>query len=140
MPCRIFATDIAEDALEEATLGLYLPEKLEQVTLGRLESNFTREHNRYRISAAIRENVHFSRYDMLDTRTYVPPECLFGNFDLILCRNFVMYLDAIAAEQVFDKLYKALAPHGVLMLGTAETPAAGAGRVLDPDARFRLFL
>jgi chemotaxis methyl-accepting protein methylase len=59
---------------------------------------------------------------MLDPLTHAPPECVFGNFDLILCRNFVMYLDPCATAQVFDKLHKALAPHGVLMLGMVETP------------------
>ena len=116
-----FATDIAEDALEAARRGRYLPDSLQGASLGRLGKYFVLCSPGYRVTDKIRGMVTFSRHDLLDPRTYVPPESLFGGFDLILCRNFLMYLDADAYRRVFDKLFRALNPGGVLLLGNAET-------------------
>ena len=122
IPYQLFATDVAEDGLNEARRGIYPVTRLHEVSLRRLYNCFIGENELYKVCDAVRNTVSFSRYDMLDALTYVPPECVFGNFDLILCRNFVMYLDPYASALVFDKLHKSLAPHGVLMLGTTETP------------------
>ena len=118
---HIFATDIAEDALDEARHGRYSPETLGGVTLKRIGNCFTARKGGYQILDKYRDLVTYSRYDLLDQRTYVPPESLFGGFNLILCRNFLMYLDPAAYLRVFDKLFRALNPGGVLMLGKAET-------------------
>ena len=118
---QIFATDIAEDALEEAGHGCYRTESLGGCTLGRLAAYFTKTDRGYRVKEELREQVTFSRYDLLCERTYVPPESLFGGFDLVLCRNFLMYLTPEAYGRVFDKLFRALNPGGVLLLGKAET-------------------
>ena len=118
---QIFATDIAEDALEEARLGRYLPDSLQGATLGRLGKYFAPRKPGYQVLQRLRDLVTYSRHDLLDLRTYAPPESLFGGFDLILCRNFLMYLDDEAYCRVFDKLFRALNPAGVLLLGNAET-------------------
>jgi chemotaxis methyl-accepting protein methylase len=75
--------------------------------------------------------ISFSVYDMLEQNTYVPPESIFGGFDLILCRNFLMYLDTSAYRRVFDKLFRALKPGGVLLLGMAESPPDSHGTHLE---------
>jgi len=118
---QIFATDIAADALDEARLARYRPDRLGGVTLKRLQGCFTPRKSEHQVVEKLRDMVTCSRYDLLDQRTYVPPESLFGGFDLVLCRNFLMYLDAPAYSMVFDKLFRALNPGGVLMLGKAET-------------------
>lgn len=132
---QIFATDVAEDALEEARRGSYQAESLAGVTLKRLGQYFVRAGSEYRVVEALARMVTFSRHDLLDRRTYVPPESLFGGFDLVLCRNFLMYLAPDAYLRVFDKLFRSLNPGGVLMLGKAETvPERYAGhleRVVD---------
>lgn len=117
---QIFATDVAEDALEAARLGRYLPDSLAGATLKRIGKYFTPRKPGYQVTEAIRHMVTFSRHDLLDLRTYVPPESLFGGFDLVLCRNFLMYLDPEAYCRVFDNLFRALNPQGVLLLGNAE--------------------
>jgi chemotaxis protein methyltransferase CheR len=118
---QIFATDIAEDALDEGRLGVYLPDRLGGVTLKRLGTYFTAGKQGYQVVEKLRGAVTFSRYDLLDRKTYVPPESLFGGFDLVLCRNFLMYLEREAYSRVFDKIFRALNPGGVLMLGKAES-------------------
>lgn len=118
---QIFATDIAEDALDQARLGSYLPDSLGGVTLKRVGTYFAHRNPGYQVVEKVRGMVTFSRYDLLDRRTYVPPESLFGGFDLVSCRNFLMYLDAKAYCRVFDNLFRALNPEGALLLGNAET-------------------
>ena len=118
---QIFATDIAEDALDEARRGRYLPGSLGDATLQRINNYFTPEKNGYQIIGKIRDMVTYSRHDLLDQRIYAPQESIFGGFDLLLCRNFLMYLDAEASSRVFDNLFKALNPEGVILLGNAET-------------------
>jgi len=141
LKAQIFATDIAEDALDEARQGRYSPDSLGGVTLKRIESCFTAGKSGYQIADKFRHMVTYSRYDLLDQRTYVPPESLFGGFDLVLCRNFLMYLDPDAYLRVFDKLYRALNPGGVLMLGQAEAVperyASYLERVVDCGQLFR---
>ena len=118
---QIFATDIAEDALAEARMGSYAPGSVDGVTLGRLNKHFIHGNNAYRITPKILGMITYSRHDLLDPHTYVPPESLFGGFDLISCRNFLMYLDPEGYLRVFDNLFRALNPEGVLLLGKAES-------------------
>lgn len=117
---QLFGSDIAEDALDEARQGVYPPERLGDVTLSRIRSYFSVQDHRYQIVDSIRQMVCFSKHDLLNQQTYVPPESIFGGFDLVLCRNFLMYLEAEAYTQVCDNLYRALKPGGILMLGCAE--------------------
>lgn len=83
--------------------------------------------------------VLFSMHDLLDPATYAPPDSIFGNFDLMLCRKVLIYLNHDAQQQVCDKL--ALAPHGILVLGETELlpesladyfePVAAAGKIFQ---------
>ncbi|WP_224962217.1 CheR family methyltransferase [Geomonas subterranea] len=117
---QIFATDVAEDALEIGRAGYYAPGSLGGVTLRQLGAYFTPEGSGYRVSPKILSMISYCRHDLLDPNTYAPPESLFGGFDLISCRNFLMYLDPQAYLRVFDNLFRALNPGGVLLLGKAE--------------------
>lgn len=118
---QIFATDVAEDALAEARAGRYPAANLAGVTLQRINDYFSFDNNAYRVSGKILDMVTYSRHDLLDTHTYAPPESLFGGFDLIACRNFLMYLDPEGYHRVFDNLFRALNPEGILFLGKAES-------------------
>ncbi|WP_026840390.1 CheR family methyltransferase [Citrifermentans bremense] len=118
---QIFATDIAEDALAEAEYGRYSTAAVAGVTLKRLNKYFIYDRTGYQISPRIKEMITYSRHDLLDPNTYAPPESLFGGFDLVSCRNFLMYLDPPGYLRVFDNLFRALNPDGVLLLGKAET-------------------
>lgn len=118
---QIFATDVAEDALAEAEYGRYSPGAVAGVTLGRLNKYFIYDRSGYQISPRLKEMITYSRHDLLDPNTYAPPESLFGGFDLVSCRNFLMYLDPQGYLRVFDNLFRALNPEGVLLLGKAET-------------------
>ena len=130
----IFGTDIDASALQEAEKGIYAAESLKEVKLGLIKRYFTpvgeqrlqtvqgSEDARFRISPEIRELVFFSVYDILAPETWAPPESVFGGFDLICCRNVLIYFEAEQQQRVFDKLYQALIPGGFLVLGESEAP------------------
>jgi len=118
---RIFATDINPKILKQAEQGIYLEEQIMNVRHGLVADYFKSRENRYHLSKGIKKMVSFSFYDMMDTRTYVPPESVFGNFDLVLCRNLLIYFSLKNQQKIFDKLFRALRAGGCLVLGTTET-------------------
>jgi chemotaxis methyl-accepting protein methylase len=88
----------------------------------------------FTVAPAIRELVRFERRDLLSDPA--PP----GKFDLILCRNVLIYFDRDTQERLFDKFHAALAPDGFLVLGKVETLLGIArSRFVPVDARERIF-
>jgi chemotaxis methyl-accepting protein methylase len=120
---HIFATDIDKSALAAAENALYPLASIENIPYRLLTKYFTREGESFRITPEIREMVTFTHYDMLDKKHSVPQESVFGNFDMVFCRNLLIYFNAEYQEIIFEKLYHSLAENGYLVLGEAETPA-----------------
>jgi len=124
----ILGTDVDEVALERAREGFYEPESLQEVRKGILDRYFQPVGNGYRIAESIRRMVHFSLYP-LTAPTPSPPAGVFATYDLILCRNVLIYFDLSLQEQVVAKFLEALAPGGLLVLGESELlPEAHRGR------------
>lgn len=119
---NIFATDIDEGALKKAQAGVYPFESIKSIKYHFLKKYFTIDDESYTLNSEIKELVSFSVYDMLDKKTYVPPESVFGNFDLVLCRNVLIYFQTEYQDTIFDKLYRSLSKKGYLVLGEAEVP------------------
>lgn len=119
---NIFATDIDEGALKKAQAGVYPFESIKGIKYHLLKKHFTINDESYTLNSEIKELVSFSVYDMLDKKTYVPPESVFGNFDLVLCRNVLIYFQTEYQDTIFDKLYRSLSKNGYLVLGEAEAP------------------
>lgn len=119
---HIFATDIDASVLADAANGVYDTEAVENVKYSQLAAHFTPEGDGFRLRPEIRRQVTFSRYDLLDRARRVPPDSVYGHFDLVLCRNLLIYYNADYQDVIFAKLHAALAPGAYLMLGEAETP------------------
>jgi chemotaxis methyl-accepting protein methylase len=119
---HLFATDIDARALKEAERAIYPRTSVENIKHRLLTKYFTPEGASFRLLPEIRERVHFSLYDLLDKKHSVPPESIFGNFDLLLCRNLLIYFNIEYQEIIFERLYHSLAHHGYLVLGEAEAP------------------
>lgn len=119
---NIFATDIDEGALKKAQAGVYPFESIKGIKYHFLKKYFTIDDESYTLNSEIKELVSFSFYDMLDKKTYVPPESVFGNFDLVLCRNVLIYFQTEYQDIIFDKLHRSLSKNGYLVLGEAEAP------------------
>ena len=141
MNLHLFATDIDGGALVDAGGALYPLSSVENIKHRLLTKYFTPDGISFRLMPEIKERVTFSLYDMLDKKHGVPPESVFGNFDLVVCRNLLIYFNTEYQETIFEKLYHSLANHGYLILGEAEAPTMTYrrhfSRVLDFSPIYR---
>ena len=117
---NIFATDIDKKAVGLAQKGEYKIDTLSDVKYGILNQYFEIEKDVFKIDKSIKEMVNFSVYDLLDKRSFIPPESIFGNFDMVLCRNVLIYFNTDFQKKIFKKLYRSLNRGGYLILGEAE--------------------
>ena len=129
---QVFATDVAEDALDVARAGVYPAAIESDVTSERLERFFVREGDHYRVSKALRETVVFAEQNVLAQ----PP---FSRLDLICCRNLLIYLEPDAQQRVLAVFQYALKENGCLFLGSSETIGAAKAQFVPVSKRWRIF-
>ncbi len=122
---NIFATDIDKEALKHASEGNYNFSCIEEVKCGIFNKYFTKKGRQFIISQEIKKMVQFSLYNLLDKNSFVPPDSIFGGFDIVLCRNVLIYFDLDYQKIIFNKLYRSLNQNGYLILGEAEVPVEG---------------
>jgi chemotaxis protein methyltransferase CheR len=136
----IFATDIDGEALAAARRAVYAREKLASVKLEIVDRYFKKEGDGYALEPGVRDWVHFSRDDLLSGDHDSPRESVFGSFDLVMCRNVLIYLSRHVQETVLHRLTGTLAPGGYLVLGAAEslTPDIEVGQQAV-DGRNRIY-
>src|SRR5262245_31928315 len=122
----LVASDISVEMVERAKEGLYSQfEVLRGLPIQMLARHFHHEGGEWRLSPAIRDRVRFEVFNLLDS--FEP----LGQFDVIFCRNVLMYFDQSIKHDVLGRLAEALAPDGYLVLGSAET-VLGSGKGLEP--------
>jgi chemotaxis methyl-accepting protein methylase len=117
----LFATDRDEPALALARTAIYPAASLANVRHGLLATAFAPEGESFRVLPAIAGRVRFSVHDLLNRRSAAPAESVFGSFDLILCRNVLIYFEPSYQSFICEQLYRALAAGGCLLLGRTET-------------------
>ncbi len=116
----LFATDIDNKSLSCARQAKYSPESIQNITVKRLKAYFDTQPGGYQLKPEIRAMVSFSHFDLLSTSHFSPPESIFGDFDIIFCRNVLIYFNADFQEVIFEKLHRSLRKNGLLVLGEAE--------------------
>ncbi len=135
---HIFATDIDEGALEEARAGVYGEDRLEDAKLGIVRKYFLRTGGSFEVLPEIRDMVMFSRDDLTSPSLGAPSESVFGSFDIVLCRNVLIYFNGDLQRVVCRKLADSLVCGGHLVLGEADGLAgevSGAFEALDELSR-----
>jgi len=110
---NILATDIDRGVLEKAEIGLYSRKALENVPAKYLKKYFTEQGEFYRINSEIKNMVNFKRQDLLRDRFE-------QGFDLILCRNVVIYFTEESKSLLYRKFAEAMRSKGVLFIGSTE--------------------
>ena len=137
---EITGTDIDETALAEARIGLYKPSSLEKVP-GEVQSRYFavlegRLGPHYQLSADIRSLVQFRHHDLLDGRKWPAG----GEYNLVLCRNVLIYFERQSQDQVLRSLASSIVPHGYLCLGEAEQlPDSIGAEFTTLDRQSRLY-
>lgn len=116
----IFATDHAEAQVNAARLGRYPAAALNNLTLKRLKQWFTPAGNTYTVKPALKNHVDFSVFDLFSEKSYCPPGCIFGDFDLVVCANLLFYYKDEYRRIILNKAAKCLADGGYLVTGEAE--------------------
>jgi two-component system CheB/CheR fusion protein len=131
-PVQIFGTDLSEAAVTRARIGVY-PESIgQQVSSERLRRFFVPDRGSYRIAKFVRDLCIFSRQNIVRD----PP---FSHLDLISCRNVLIYFEPALQRRVFPVFHYALEPHGMLLLGTAESAGAASELFVPISERHKIY-
>ena len=124
---EIIGTDVARSVVAAAREGNYSQFQIQRgLGVAQMVSFFEETRTGWRASDTLRRMVRFEAHNLLDQ----PPEP--GRFDLILCRNVLLYFDRSTRERAFGRLSSALASDGLLMLGAGET-TVGQTDALVPE-------
>lgn len=117
---RIFATDISAEALEVAEAGEFDLHGVQDVKLKYLTKYFIRQGVNYTVIPSLKKHIIFSRYDLLDQSTANPPESIYGDFDMVICSNLLIYYTDDRQKIMINKLFNAVAANGYLVTGDTE--------------------
>jgi chemotaxis protein methyltransferase CheR len=122
---EIVATDISRNVLKKAEAGLY-----SAYAVSRMPDEYRRRYfaagpgpETFLLNEDIRRMVRFYRANLLDPFP-------FGRFDVVFCRNAMIYFDAVSKERALARLHESLVPGGTLIVGYAES-------MLSQSERFR---
>lgn len=112
---KVLATDISSRALLSAKQGVYKASELADIPQHWLKKYFIKEdEERYRITESIRSQVVFKYLNLMEDFNHKKP------FDLILCRNVMIYFDTKTRDELVEKFYDVTKPGGYLLIGHAE--------------------
>jgi chemotaxis protein methyltransferase CheR len=109
----ILATDIDENAIARAKIGLYTERSLQEIPEEMKKKFFTKEGMYYKIDEKIKRAVTFKKHNLL-------ADPFDRQFDLIVCRNVLIYFTEEAKQQLYHKFNQALRPGGILFVGSTE--------------------
>ncbi len=113
---RVLATDISQKVLGIAQEGLYDEESLQGLPPGWLQKYFrkAKEPGYYMVAPEIKSNVIFRTFNLMD------PIRFRLKFDVIFCRNVMIYFDQPTKDALVNRFYNATVPGGYLLIGHSE--------------------
>lgn len=135
----ILGTDVSHKVISAARSGRYSQFEVQRgLSVSQMLDHFDETISGWQIRSDTRKNVRFQRHNLLDE---APAR---RRFDLVLCRNVLLYFDGRTREKAFERLHSAVASDGYVMLGAGETvvgqtelfaPAQGLASVYEPLPR-----
>jgi len=114
---EILATDLNENALEHAKVGLYNSYSTRNLTPYYRQKYFVPVEDQLQLQPAVRNGVTFSRLNLFDDSRMI----FMKSLDIIFCCNVLIYFDAASKRRVIQHFYNNLLPHGYLFLGHSES-------------------
>ncbi len=132
VPVRFFATDIDEISIAQARSGQYPPDIETEIGEDRLAKYFTRTDSGYQVVKELREMVVFAHHSLIKD----PP---FSRLDLLVCRNFLIYLNPDLQKRLIGLFHQVLKPGGILFLGGAETVGRFSDLFSSLDKRWKIY-
>jgi chemotaxis protein methyltransferase CheR len=113
---EIIATDISSTVLVRAAEGRFTQFEVQRgLPVTKLIEHFTQEDEFWQINSNIRDMVQFRQFNLLE------PTYRLGNFDVVFCRNVLIYFDLETKTSVMSKISKSMADDAVLFLGSSES-------------------
>ena len=113
---EILATDISNEVLEKARAGLYTQFEVQRgLPIALLVKYFSQVGELWQIAPEIREMVQFRPLNLVQELSHL------GFFDVVFCRNVLIYFDQDTKTKVLGNIARAMRPDGYLVLGAAET-------------------
>jgi chemotaxis protein methyltransferase CheR len=124
---EILATDISTEVLDRAKAGLYSQFEVQRgLPIQLLLKYFTQVGDQWQVAPQIRSMVDFRCLNLIKDFG------LIGTFDIVYCRNVLIYFDGPTKADVLKRIANVMAPDGALLLGAAET-VLGLTDALSPD-------
>lgn len=113
----ILATDISETALNEAKKGIYNDKRLAELDSGAINKYFSDQKNgTYQVNDDVISEVTFRRFNLINDRFPFKKQ-----FEIIFCRNVMIYFDARTREELVNRFYDFTADGGYLFIGHSES-------------------
>jgi len=113
---EIVATDLSQAVLEKSKSGIFSQFEVQRgLPIQLLVKYFTQNGELWQLNADIRGMVQHRQLNLLQDFSHL------GVFDIIFCRNVLIYFDQATKVNIFDRLSRMLEPDGVLALGAAES-------------------
>ncbi len=114
---RIDGVDISERALAHARQGLYGRSSFRGAEISFRDRHFEPTPHGYRLAEAVRGQVRFQRGNLFSSALFAAGE----QYDVIFCRNLLIYFDRATQARAVARLARHLAPQGLLFVGSSET-------------------
>ncbi|MEJ2742687.1 MAG: chemotaxis protein CheB, partial [Gammaproteobacteria bacterium] len=130
---KIFATDVHNNSIKKAALGLYPASSLKGVSDERQARYFTRVNgDQYRVNVSLRQRIVFAQHNLIR-------DAPFTKIHLISCRNLLIYFNQETQKKVLSLLTFALKNKGLLFLGPSETLGSHACHYGECDGKHKVF-
>ena len=113
---EIVATDLSQEVLEKSKAGVYSQFEVQRgLPIQHLMKYFTQVGELWQLNADIRAMVQFRQLNLLQDFSHL------GTFDVIFCRNVLIYFDQDTKAAIFERMAKVLEADGTMLLGAAES-------------------
>lgn len=113
---EILGTDIAGEVVERARRGVYSQFEVQRgLSIQLLVKYFKKVDDHWELDPAIRNMVQYKQFNLLEDYR------MLGQFDVVFCRNVLIYFDAATKKEVLERMARQMSPDSFLVLGAAET-------------------